>query len=78
MDLSQAVVKNGYDDYANVYIVAQIGKPIDQPQLLHFKLRNIKSNKKKIEELASDWLSILPDYWKRIISNKPFTDLEVL
>jgi S-adenosylmethionine synthetase len=78
MDLSQAVVTNGYADYASVYIVAQIGKPIDQPQLLHLKLRNIKSDKKKIEELASDWLSQLSDYWKRIISNKPFINFEFL
>ncbi len=75
MDLSQALVTNGFADYANVFIVAQIGKPIDQPQLLHLNLRNIKSTKKKIKDLASDWLSKLPVYWKRIISNEPFIDL---
>jgi S-adenosylmethionine synthetase len=66
MDLSKALVENNLADYANVFIVSQIGKPIDNPQLLNIKLRNRKTNKNNVEELAELWLAKLPDYWKRI------------
>jgi len=66
MDLSRAVVENNLADYANVFIVSQIGKPIDDPQLLNIKLKNSKTNQKNVEELAELWLKKLPDYWKRI------------
>ena len=66
MDLSKAVVENNLADYASVFIVSQIGKPIDDPQLLNIKLKISKTNQKKVEELAELWLNKLPDYWKRI------------
>lgn len=66
MDLSKAIVKNNYADYANVFIVSQIGKPIDQPILLHFKLKNKRTDDKNIRALANDFLETLPTYWKRI------------
>jgi S-adenosylmethionine synthetase len=66
MDLSKALVENNLADYANVFIVSQIGKPIDNPQLLNIKLKNRKTNKNNVEELAELWLAKLPDYWKRI------------
>jgi S-adenosylmethionine synthetase len=67
MDLSRAIVENNFADYARVFIVSQIGKPIDEPQLLHFQLKNRKVDKKAIEYLAKEKLSELADYWKRII-----------
>lgn len=66
MDLSKAVVENNFADYTSVFIVSQIGKPIDDPQLLNIKLKNGKTNQKNVEELAELWLKKLPDYWKRI------------
>ena len=66
MDLSKAIVENNLADYANVFIVSQIGKPIDHPQLLNIKLKNSKTNQNKVEELANLWLKKLPYYWKRI------------
>lgn len=66
MDLSRAVVENNLADYASVFIVSQIGKPIDDPQLLNIKLKNSKTNQKNVEDLAELWLKKLPDYWKRI------------
>ncbi|MCK5441455.1 MAG: methionine adenosyltransferase [Maribacter sp.] len=67
MDLSRAVVENDFADYARVFIISQIGKPIDQPQLLHFQLKNKKVDRKAIENLAKEKLNDLSDYWKRII-----------
>lgn len=66
MDLSRAVVENNLADYASVFIVSQIGKPIDNPQLLNIKLKSSKTNQKNVEELAELWFKKLPDYWKRI------------
>ncbi len=67
MDMSRAIVENHYADYARVFIVSQIGKPIDNPQILHFQLKNRKVEKKEIETLAREKLNDLSDYWKRII-----------
>jgi S-adenosylmethionine synthetase len=67
MDLSRSIVENNFADYARVFIVSQIGKPIDQPLLLHFQLKNRKVNKFVIENFAKDKLNDLSNYWKRII-----------
>ncbi len=66
MDLSRAVVENHLADEARVFIISQIGKPINEPQLLHFQLKNRKVSKKQIENLAKEMFSELPVYWKRI------------
>lgn len=66
-DLSQLIVENDFSEKAQVYIVSQIGKPINEPQLLHIKLKNIKSDPEKIKDLVLEQLKELPQYWKRII-----------
>ena len=68
MDLSRAIVKNHFADEALVFIVSQIGKPINEPQLMHFKLKNIRADKEQIEDLAKEKLIGLNKYWKRIIN----------
>jgi S-adenosylmethionine synthetase len=67
MDLSREVVENNFADYARIFIVSQIGKPIDEPFLLHFQLRNRKVDDNAIEKLAKEKLNNLSEYWKRII-----------
>lgn len=67
-DLSRIIVENHFAEEAHVYIVAQIGKPITRPQLLHIKLKNRSAGNKKIEDLAAATLNELPHYWKKIIS----------
>ena len=69
MDLSRAVVENNFADYARVFIVSQIGKPINDPQILHFQLKNRKAEQKEIENLAREKLKGLSGYWKRIINH---------
>ncbi|MGB3345171.1 MAG: methionine adenosyltransferase [Aequorivita sp.] len=68
MDLSRAIVENHFADAAQVFIVSQIGKPINEPQLLHFKLKNGIADKEQIKTLAKEKLSELNTYWKRIIN----------
>jgi S-adenosylmethionine synthetase len=69
MDLSRAIVENHFADEANVFIVSQIGKPINEPQLVHIKLKN-GGDKKRIEDLVKEKLNSLPEYWRRIIDLK--------
>lgn len=66
MDLSRAVVTNKFADEARVFIVSQIGKPINEPHLLHFQLKNRKVGKERISNLAREKLAGLSDYWQRI------------
>ncbi len=70
MDLSRAVVQQNFAEYASVFIVSQIGQPIDQPQLLHLKLKNSTASKKRIETFVKGHLDELPHYWKKIVSTK--------
>jgi len=69
MDLSKTIVENNFADEANVFIVSQIGKPINEPQLIHIKLKN-GGDKKRIENLVKEKLNSLPEFWKRIIELK--------
>jgi S-adenosylmethionine synthetase len=70
MDLSHTIVKNNFADEAHVFVVSQIGKPINEPQLLHLKLKNIGVDEEHIVDLAQEKLSELSKYWKRIINVK--------
>ncbi|MGM0392345.1 MAG: methionine adenosyltransferase [Bacteroidota bacterium] len=67
MDLSRLIVENNFSEEANVFIVSQIGKPINEPQLIHIKLKNIKLDPEKIRDLVIEQLKELPQYWKKII-----------
>ncbi|MES2286062.1 MAG: methionine adenosyltransferase [Bacteroidota bacterium] len=69
MDLSKAIVEKRFADEANVFIVSQIGKPINEPQLIHIKLKNA-GDKKRIEDLVKEKLNSLSEYWKIIIDLK--------
>ena len=68
MDLSRVIVENKFADAAQVFIVSQIGKPINEPQLLHFKLKNRNASNEQLETLAKEQLNKLPTYWKKIIN----------
>jgi len=60
-------VENNFSEKAHVFIVSQIGKLINEPQLLHIKLKNIKADPEKIKFLVLEQLKELPQYWKKII-----------
>lgn len=67
MDLSRLIVKNNFSEEARVFMVSQIGKPINEPQLLHIQLKNIKANPDKIENFIMEQLKELPQFWRKII-----------
>ncbi|MCE9538493.1 MAG: methionine adenosyltransferase [Bacteroidetes bacterium] len=69
MDVSRAIVENHFADEANVFIVSQIGKPINEPQLIHIKLKNA-ADKKRIEGLVKEKLNSLSEYWRKIMDLK--------
>lgn len=68
VDLSKAICTEGFAEEANVFIVSQIGKPVNQPQLLDIRLKNQSADEKVIEALVNEKLSEMPDLWKRLIN----------
>ncbi|WP_145670307.1 methionine adenosyltransferase [Chitinophaga polysaccharea] len=69
-ELSKANVTNALAEEASVYIVSQIGKPINQPQLLDIRLKNQSAHNTAIEEFVQAKLDCLPTLWKIIINSK--------
>ena len=69
-DLSKAIVRNGFADEATVFIVSQIGKPINQPQFLDIRLKNQSAANSAIQEIARAKLDSLPTLWKTIVNSK--------
>jgi S-adenosylmethionine synthetase len=67
MDLSRAIVEAGLATEARVYIVSQIGKPINEPQLLHIQVNNQDADLSRYWELAEEKLNSLAQYWRKIV-----------
>ncbi len=74
MDLSRAIVENQFAEAADVFIVSQIAKPINEPQLVHVKLKNRSADKNRIEDLVQQKLNSLSGYWEIIIDHKRHFD----
>ena len=58
---------------AYVYMVSQIGKPIDQPLAVDVKVRassNPKDFESKIDGIVKDCLSEMKNIWKRLVSGE--------
>ncbi len=68
-DLSKAIVEEGLADESYVYIVSQIGKPINQPQVLDIRVKNA-NEETKIKRLAEELLQEMPEIWKKVIEGK--------
>ena len=68
-DLSKAIVEEGLADESYVYIVSQIGKPINQPQVLDIRVKNT-NEETKIKRLAEELLQEMPEIWKKVIEGK--------
>lgn len=66
MNLSRAIVEAGFAEAAQVFVVSQIGKPINEPQLLHIRLHNVRANPSLIEELARERIGNMSLFWKTI------------
>ncbi|MEM4658844.1 MAG: methionine adenosyltransferase [Candidatus Methanosuratincola sp.] len=69
-DLSRAIVEGGYAGEAYVYIASQIGKPINEPQILDIKVRGKDVDFASIGRLTEEALSEMPKMWKRVIEGE--------
>lgn len=68
MNLSRAIVEQGFAGAAQVFVVSQIGKPIDEPQILHLRLQNRQAEVRQIETLARERLAGIASFWKSVVS----------
>ncbi|HSG31839.1 MAG TPA: methionine adenosyltransferase [Thermodesulfobacteriota bacterium] len=66
-DLCKTIVDNGYAEEAYVSLVSQIGKPLNEPQIVDIKVKEQKVEKPIIESTAIDMLGEMPQMWKKII-----------
>jgi S-adenosylmethionine synthetase len=65
--LCKDIIEKEYAVAAEAFIVSQIGKPIDEPQLLHLKLKNC-IDEKVVREFAQDRLKNIAQLWKELIN----------
>ncbi len=66
-DLCKTIVVNRYAEEAYVSLVSQIGKPLNEPQIVDIKVKEQKVEKTIIENTAIDMLGKMPQMWKNII-----------
>jgi len=69
-DLSKAIVETGLADEAYVYIASEIGKPINQPQVLDIRVKGKKIDNEAIRIIAEEMLDEMPNLWKKVIEGK--------
>ena len=69
-DLSKALVESGYAEEVYVYIASQIGKPINQPQVLDIRVKNKRIDFNTIKRVADKMLNEMPSLWKSVIEGK--------
>lgn len=69
-DLSKAIVETGLADEAYVYIASEIGKPINQPQVLDIRVKGKKIDNEAIRIIAEEMLDEMPNLWKSVIEGK--------
>ncbi len=68
MNLSKSIVVQGLAQEAYIYIVSQIGRPINEPLVLDIQLKEQNSDASVIERIAEEMLNEMPNMWKRIIA----------
>jgi len=66
-DLARAIVEQGFAEAARVWIVSQIGKPIDTPQLLHLQVKAPQESFSRIRDFARSQLPQIRQYWRRVL-----------
>ena len=66
-DLARAIVEQGFAEAAQVWIVSQIGKPIDEPQLLHLRVNAPQESLARIRDFARSQLPQIRYYWRRVL-----------
>lgn len=67
LDLARALVEENLVAAVEVYIVSQIGHPIDRPQLLHLRTEGQYATAAQVEAFAREFLTHLPGFWRSVI-----------
>lgn len=70
LDLSREIVKRNYACGACVHVVSQIGKPINEPQIVDIELRDQNVKDIVLTELAQHMLNELPQIWKKVVKGE--------
>jgi len=71
--LSREICKRKYAASAEVFIVSQIGQPINRPQLLDIRLAESRVADALIQELAEEHLRTMPELYKQLLTlENPF------
>ena len=65
--LSRALVEHGFATSAQVFLVSQIGKPVDQPQLVSIQLDESDGDPERIRDFVREQLRGLATIWKQIV-----------
>lgn len=68
MDLCRRIVDSGLAGEASAFLVSQIGKPVNEPQVLDIKVSPEGADVKSIMDTASRMLVDMPGMWKDIIA----------
>lgn len=70
VDLCKRLVREKHSEEAYVYIVSQIGKPINKPLVLDVQLKEQNSDTAVIKQIAEEMLGEMPNMWKKIINKE--------
>ena len=68
-ELCRRIVDSGFAKEACAFLVSQIGKPVNEPQVLDIKVSG-GADIKSIKDTASDMLAEMPGMWKKIIGGE--------
>lgn len=66
-ELCRSIVEHGLAPEAYAYVVSQIGKPINEPQVLDIKAGGSAPDTEGIKRLAGEMLDGIPLMWEKII-----------
>jgi S-adenosylmethionine synthetase len=69
-DLCREIVDSGLAEEASAFLVSQIGKPVNEPQVLDIKVSPEDADYKSIGDTASAMLAGMPGMWKRVVAGR--------
>ncbi|EKB48373.1 methionine adenosyltransferase [Cecembia lonarensis] len=72
-EVCRDLCKNGLAGAAEIFIVSQIGKPINEPTLLDIRIQDAEASEDEIKSFVRGKLQEMPFIWKQVLSAKhPF------
>lgn len=69
-ELSKTIVENGYARECCVTLVSQIGKPINEPQIIHIVVKDKEAEDISIADTCNELLRAMPFMWKDILQSR--------